>query len=153
MAYFWHVYHTGVNNGGIILQLSCEKTIFMQKAIYYRTKLLAARGIIELTDRYMNFQVSSLDSKFGIRNLSIDVCSIEDINIRGGNIHPSIVITSGGEDYEFVLSRANILYDKLKALQKDPITDVKLKESSSTCECGKLISPAYNFCPWCGKKK
>ncbi|MBD3179420.1 MAG: hypothetical protein GF417_07310 [Candidatus Latescibacteria bacterium] len=136
------------------MQLSCEKTIFMQKAIYYRTKLLAARGIIELTDRYLNFQVSTLDSRFGIRNLSIDICSIRDIRIKGGNIHPSIVVTSGDDSYEFVLSRANILYDKLKALQKDPVTDVRLKKPSPRrCDCGKWISPDYKYCPWCGSEK
>jgi len=135
------------------LQLSCEKTIFMQKAIYYRTRLLAARGIIELTDRYLNFQVSSLDSKFGIRNLSIDICSIGDVSIRGGNIHPTIVVASGDEDYEFVLARANVLYDKLKALQKDPVTDVKIrKKSPRQCQCGKWVSSEYNFCPWCGRE-
>lgn len=135
------------------MQLSCEKTIFMQKAIYYRTRLLAARGIIELTDRYLNFQVSSLDSKFGIRNLSIDICSISDVSIRGGNIHPTIVVASGDEDYEFVLARANVLYDKLKALQKDPVTDVKIrKKVPRQCECGKWVSSEYNFCPWCGRE-
>lgn len=136
------------------MQLSCEKTIFMQKAIYYRTKLLAARGIIELTDRYLNFQVSSLDSRFGIRNLSIDVCSIEDIKIKGGSIHPSIVVKSGDENYEFVLARANELYDKLRSLQKDPVTDVRIKkESPSRCQCGKWISQDYRFCPWCGREQ
>ncbi|MFO7916239.1 MAG: hypothetical protein R6U43_11200 [Candidatus Krumholzibacteriales bacterium] len=136
------------------MQLSCEKTIFMQKAIYYRTKLLAARGIIELTDRYLNFQVSSLDSKFGIRNLSLDVCSIQEIKIKGGSIHPSVVVKSGDENYEFVLARADELYDKLKSLQKDPVTDVRIrKESLRGCECGKWISPDYRFCPWCGRER
>ena len=125
----------------------------MQKAIYYRSRLLASRGVIELTDRNLNFQVSSLDSSFGMKNLSIDICSISEVTIAGGNVHPSVVVIAGEKRYEFVLSKASELYDKLKALKDDPLNSVSnVGLESSRCPCGKVISSEYTYCPWCGSK-
>ena len=55
-----------------MLQVSMQTTIFMQKAIYFVSKLIAARGMIELTDRSLNFQVSPLDASFGMKDLTIE---------------------------------------------------------------------------------
>jgi len=135
------------------LQVSSEKTIFMQKAIYYVSRLIAARGIVELTDRHLNFQVSPFDASFGMKDLSIDLCSISDIRIVGGELHPKVVVVCDKERYEFVLAKGQELYDNLKEMRRDPLKfDLHDAdgETSIFCECGKKINRLYRFCPWCG---
>lgn len=135
------------------MQLCDEKTIFMQKAIYYVTSLVAARGIVELTDRNLNFQVSALDSSFGLKNVSLDVCTISSVRIAGGNLRPAIIITVADKDYQFVLPNASVLYDHLYVLRNNPVkTFSSTKDSLFECECGKRFSKSYRYCPWCGKK-
>lgn len=136
------------------MQVSVEKTIFMQKAIYYVSKIIAARGILELTDRCLNFQVSSLDASFGIKDLSIELLSITDVIIAGGDFHPRVIVVCDRDKYEFVLSRAQELYDLLKKMLQDPVSfNISgLGDSEVFCECGRSVSKAYNYCPWCGKR-
>ncbi len=136
------------------MQLCKENTLFMQKAIYYQSRLIAARGIIELTDRNLNFQVSALDSSFGLRNASIDICAISDVTIAGGKVHPAIIVTSVGKRYEFVLSKASELYDLLKTLLKNPVKSVSVSDEVSkiSCDCGKTVKGTYSYCPYCGRK-
>ncbi len=135
------------------MQVSAEKTIFMQKAIYYVSRILAARGILELTDRNLNFQVSSLDASFGIKDVCIELLSITDVHFTGGDLHPRIVVECGSEKYEFVLSKAQELYDHLKSLLKNPVDFASSTDYDSWvyCECGKSVSSMYNYCPWCGR--
>ena len=136
------------------MQLCDEKTIFMQKAIYYVTRLVAARGIVELTDRNLNFQVSALDLSFGIKNISIDVRAISDVRIVGGNLHPTVIVTVVDKEYEFVLPKASELYDHLKALQNNQVKALSLdNDSVIICDCGEKIGMEYKYCPWCGKKR
>lgn len=135
------------------MQVSTENTLFMQKAIYYLSKLIAARGVIEVTDRKINFQVCSLDCSFGINDLSIDICSVKEVTLGGGEFHTKVVVITEERKYEFVLSKGKEFYDLLNKLCKDPIgeadyTGGELRE----CDCGCKISNNYNYCPWCGKK-
>jgi len=136
------------------LQVSAEKTIFMQKAIYYVSRILAARGILELTDRCLNFQVSSLDASFGIKDVSIELLSITDVMISGGDFHPRVVVVCDRDKYEFVLSRAQELYDLLKQMLRNPVSFSisGLSEDEVFCKCGRSVNKVYNFCPWCGRK-
>jgi hypothetical protein len=125
----------------------------MQKAIYYVSKLIAARGIIELTDRKLNFTVSPFDSTFGIKDLSIPICSICDIKIEGGDIHPKIVIVTSDNRYNFVLANGQKLYDKIRELHRNPLDfegDDYTNESTMLCKCGKQVNRLYRYCPWCG---
>jgi hypothetical protein len=126
----------------------------MQKAIYYVSKPIAARGILELTDRQLYFQVQPFDASFGIKNLSIDVCMISDVNIEYGDIHPKVVVTSEGKRYEFVLSKGQELYERLKNLQKNPLGQSSDSPFAAevVCGCGKSVSSMYRYCPWCGSK-
>jgi hypothetical protein len=138
---------------GVLVQLCDEKTIFMQKAIYYVTRLVAARGVVELTDLNLNFQVSALDSSFGMKNVSIDVSTISNLRIAGGNLSLAIVVTVADKDYEFVLPKASELYDNIKALRNNPVkTSLFESDSQLVCDCGKKISRVYKYCPWCGKR-
>lgn len=135
-----------------MLQVSTEKTIFMQKAIYFVSRLIAARGIIELTDRSLNFQVSPLDASFGMKDLSIDLCHISDLKIEGGEIHPKVAVIAD-KKHEFVLSKGQELYDKLRDLMKDPLKyDMEKGSSPATrfCACGGRVDAMYHYCPWCG---
>lgn len=136
------------------MQVCEEKTIFMQKAIYYVTKLVAARGVLELTDRNLNFQVSNLDSSFGIRSVSIDIDTISDVKIAGGNLNPAVIVTVVDKKYEFVLQKVSEMYDCLKELRKNSVRNVLQAEKNPRflCECGKEISREYRYCPWCGKR-
>jgi hypothetical protein len=136
------------------LQVSNETTLFMQKAIYYVSKPIAARGILELTDRRLCFQVQSFDASFGIKNLSIDVCMISNVSIVHGDLHPKVVVTSGEKKHEFVLSKGQELYERLKELQKNPLgqSNDGAFAREVVCECGKSVSGAYRYCPWCGSK-
>ena len=135
------------------MQVSTEKTVFMQKAIYYVSKLIAARGIIELTDRNLHFQVSPFDASFGIKNLALPVCSIGKVTIEGGELHPKVVVFIEDRRHEFVLSKGQELYDKLKQITRDPLgfSVDDGGDSSMLCSCGKSVSRLYNYCPWCGE--
>jgi hypothetical protein len=140
-------------DGGVALQVCIETTIFMQKAIYYVSRLIAARGVLELTDCHLNFQVSHLDSSFGMRGVSIDLATVDDVRIEGGDLHPRVIISSG-KDYEFVLPKAQELYDHLKRLCFSSVTSAPPPDHSPTiiCGCGHSIKERYNFCPWCGTR-
>jgi len=135
-----------------MLQVSTEKTIFMQKAIYFVSRLIAARGIVELTDRSLNFQVSPLDASFGMKDLSIDLCHISDLKIEGGEIHPKVAVIAD-KKHEFVLSKGQELYDRLRELMRDPLKyDVEKSSAPAVkfCECGAQVDAMYRYCPWCG---
>jgi hypothetical protein len=143
----------GHTYGGAVLQVCTETTLFMQKAIYYVSRFIAARGVLELTDCRLNFQVSHLDSSFGMRGVSIDLATVDDVRIEGGDLHPRVIVCSGRE-YEFVLPKAQELYDKLKnhcfsSVTTEPIID---SEPSVVCGCGNSVNDRYNFCPWCGSR-
>lgn len=136
----------------IELQVCTEKTLFMQKAIYYVSRLIAARGVIELTDCRLNFQVSHFDSSFGMKSVSIDIATVEDVRILGGDMHPRVIVTSD-RDYEFVLSKAQQLYDRLKELCFSSVTaEIETVEEvpSTVCGCGRRVNAGYRYCPWCG---
>jgi len=125
----------------------------MQKAIYYVSRLIAARGVLEMTDCRLNFQVSHLDSSFGMRSVSIDLATVDDVRIEGGDLHPRVIVCSG-RDYEFVLPKAQELYDQLKkhcfsSVSSDDDID---SEPKTTCGCGHSVSKRFNFCPWCGSR-
>jgi len=126
----------------------------MQKAIFYVSRILAARGILELTDRSLNFQVSSLDASFGIKDVSIELLSITDVRISGGDFHPRLIVVCDRDRYEFVLSRAQELYDLLKQMLRNPasFSISGAGENDVFCECGRSVNKVYNFCPWCGRK-
>jgi len=137
------------------VQSTIEITIFMQKAIYYCSKLIAARGIIELTDRMLNFEVSSLDASFGIKNISIDLGDVTDVRIVCGDLNPKIVLIANARKYEFVLSGGQELYDRLKdVLSMSGEKPMCIDKSCFThkCRCGREINNNYHFCPWCGAK-
>jgi hypothetical protein len=129
-----------------------ETTIFMQKAIYFVSKLIAARGMVELTDRTLNFQVSPLDASFGMKDLTIDLCHISDLKIEGGEIHPKVVVIAD-KKHEFVLSKGQELYDRLRELMTDPLKYDSARQAElgrKYCSCGKQVNQIYLFCPWCG---
>jgi len=135
------------------LQVSTEKTIFMQKAIYFVSKFIAARGILELTDRKLNFQVSHLDASFGMKNLSIDLCSIRDVMLMGGDLHPKVLVACSDRKHEFVLTKGQELYDRLKEIRRDPLNftiDGCQDDVTIHCSCGKYVNRLYRYCPWCG---
>ncbi len=136
-----------------MLQVCTETTLFMQKAIYYVSRLIAARGVIEMTDCRLNFQVSHLDSSFGMRGVSIDLATVDDVRIEGGDLHPRVIVCSG-KDYEFVLPKAQELYDELKKSCFSSVSSEAEKDEgpSIRCGCGHSVSVKYNFCPWCGSK-
>jgi hypothetical protein len=127
--------------------------MFMQKAIYYVSRLIAARGVIEMTDCRLNFQVSHLDSSFGMKGVSIDLATVDNVRIEGGGLHPRVIVCSDRE-YEFVLPKAQELYDELKKRCFSSVAaDAKQDAGPSTpCGCGHSVSEKYNFCPWCGSK-
>jgi len=126
----------------------------MQKAIYYVSKPIAARGILELTDRHLYFQVQPFDASFGMKNVSIDVCMISDVSIECGDLHPKVTVTAGDRKHEFVLAKGRELYERLKNLQRNPLgsTNDSGFASAVECECGKSIGGCYRYCPWCGAK-
>jgi hypothetical protein len=125
----------------------------MQKAIYYVSKPVAARGMLELTDRCLYFQVFPFDASFGIKNISIDVDAITDVTIEKGDLHPKISVIANHK-YEFVLSKGQQLYDRLKELQRNPLQQARDSESPDKldCSCGRKAESIFHFCPWCGKK-
>jgi hypothetical protein len=125
----------------------------MQKAIYYVSRLMAARGVLEMTDCRLNFQVSNLDSSFGLRGVSIDLATVDNIRIEGGDLHPRVIVCSG-KDYEFVLPKAQELYDLLKQRCFSSVVTKEPGDDGPTvlCGCGNAVSERYNFCPWCGSR-
>jgi len=125
----------------------------MQKAIYYVSRLIAARGVIELTDCRLNFQVSHLDSSFGMRGVSIDLATVDDVRIEGGDLHPRVIVCSG-RNYEFVLPKAQELYDQLKKHCFSSVSSSNEGDSGpeTLCGCGHSVSERFNFCPWCGSR-
>ncbi len=125
----------------------------MQKAIYYVTKPIAARGMLELTDRCLYFQVFPFDASFGIKNVSIDVVAINDVTIEVGDLHPRICVFADRK-YEFVLSKGQQLYDRLKELRRDPLRQGfgAAKRDERPCACGQPVQSGFRFCPWCGAK-
>ena len=135
------------------LQVCTETTVFMQKAIYYVSRLIAARGVLEMTDCRLNFQVSHLDSSFGMRGVSIDLATVDDVRIEGGDLHPRVIVCSGKE-YEFVLPKAQELYDNLKQRCFSSVTTEEEADGdiSVSCACGHSVSDSFNFCPWCGSR-
>ncbi len=141
--------------GGAELQVSTEITVFMQKAIYYVSRLIAARGVLELTDRKINFEVASLDSSFGIRDVSIELSLITDVRIECGDLHPRIVIVTATGKSEFVLARGQELYDRLKGFLNNPVAPDMSHEDDRLilkCRCGREVNSSYRFCPWCGAR-
>jgi len=135
------------------LQLSNETTLFMQKAIYYVSKPIAARGMLELTDRCLHFQVFPFDASFGIKSVTIGVDSITNVTIEKGDLHPKISVFAERK-YEFVLSKGQELYDRLKELQRNPLQQGRDSVSPDRldCPCGRKVENVFHFCPWCGKK-
>ena len=135
------------------MQLSNETTLFMQKAIYYVSKPIAARGMLELTDRCLHFQVFPFDASFGIKSVTIGVDSITNVTIEKGDLHPKISVFAERK-YEFVLSKGQELYDRLKELQRNPLQQGRDGESPDRldCPCGRKVENVFHFCPWCGKK-
>ena len=135
------------------LQVSTETTLFMQKAMCYVSKLIAARGILELTDRRLCFQVFQFDASFGIKNVSIELSTITAVGIEAGDMHPRVVVTSQGRRYEFVLPKGQELYDRLRDLVRNPLEGPVASGAFDACDaCGKAVSGLYRFCPWCGGK-
>jgi hypothetical protein len=125
----------------------------MQKAIYFVSKPIAARGMLELTDRSLNFQVFPFDASFGIKSVSIDVCSIQDVSIERTDLHPKVIVTAG-KRYEFILSKGQELYDRLAEIRRNPLGQ-RVDEGDSravACRCGKRVSGDYTYCPWCGER-
>jgi hypothetical protein len=125
----------------------------MQKAIYYVSKPIAARGMLELTDRCLYFQVFPFDASFGIKNITIGVDAITDVTIEKGDLHPKISIFAERK-HEFVLSKGQQLYDRLKELRRNPLLQGRDDEIPDTldCPCGRKVESIFHFCPWCGKK-
>lgn len=144
---------TRKRKGGFIVQVSNEITLFMQKAIYFVSKPIAARGMLELTDRCLYFQVFPFDASFGIKSIAIDVCTISEIGIERGDLHPKVVVTAD-KKYEFVLSKGQELYERLKELRRNPLQQKRDGDFASevVCSCGKSVSSLYRYCPWCGAK-
>lgn len=137
------------------MQVSTEITVFMQKAIYYVSRLIAARGVLELTDKKINFEVASLDSTFGIKDVSIELTSITDVRIECGDLHPRIVVVTASGKSEFVLARGQELYDRLMGYLKNTVAPVMSHEDERLtlkCRCGREVNSAYRFCPWCGAR-
>lgn len=126
----------------------------MQKAIYYVSKPVAARGMLELTDRRLLFQVFPFDASFGIKSLSIDLATITDVDIAAGDLHPRIIVHAGGRTHEFMLSKGRELYDRLKTLVRDPLGQAHAhgSEGEVVCTCGKSVESCYIYCPWCGAR-
>jgi len=133
------------------VHLCAEQTIFMQKAIYYVSRLIAARGVLEMTDCRLNFTVAHLDSSFGLKGVSIDLATVDDVAIERGDLHPRVIVSSG-KRYEFVLSKAQELYDLLKERCCSSVTASHRDEGvwERVCECGRPVDGMFAFCPWCG---
>lgn len=126
----------------------------MQKAIYYVSKPIAARGMLELTDRRLLFQVFPFDASFGIKSLSIELAAIVGIEIQTGDIHPRVVVDTNDRRHEFMLAKGRELYDCLKPLVCDSFGARRTPpgEPETACACGKIVSVRFSYCPWCGKR-
>jgi hypothetical protein len=114
---------------------------------------MAARGMLELTDRRLYFQVFPFDASFGIKNVDIDVCSITDVSIERGDLHPRVIVTAERR-HEFVLSKGQELYDRLVEIRKNPLGQNTNNEHACeiACSCGRSVSSLFEYCPWCGSK-
>ncbi len=124
----------------------------MQKAIYYVSKPIAARGMLELTDRSLNFQVFPFDASFGIKSVSIDVCAIQEVRIEHTDLHPKVVVVAGRK-YEFVLSKGRELYERLAEIRRNPLGQRADAEAAPVdCACGRSVSGSFAYCPWCGSR-
>lgn len=136
------------------MQVTNEITLFMQKAIYYVSKPMAARGMLELTDRRLLFQVFPFDASFGIKSLAIDLAAITGVEIAAGDLHPRIIVHAGARTYEFMLSKGQELYDRLKTLSRDPLGQAPMNgaDGEIICTCGKAVDSRYHYCPWCGTR-
>ncbi|MCU0638445.1 MAG: hypothetical protein MUF59_01020 [Candidatus Krumholzibacteria bacterium] len=155
MARFWHEGMKWSVREGAELHVNTEVTVFMQKAIYYVSRLMAARGVVEMTDRSLNFEVSSLDSAFGIRDVSIDLSTLLEVRIECGDLNPRIIVTAACGKYEFVLSRGQELYDRLREHIHNPSFALDAGAGAAVtlkCGCGSEINSLYRFCPWCGSR-
>ena len=155
MARFWHDAKKRPEAKGAVLHVNTEVTVFMQKAIYYVSRLMAARGVVEMTDRSLNFEVSTLDSAFGIRDVSIDLSTLLDVKIECGDLHPRIIVTASCGKYEFVLSRGQELYDRLREHLGVPSVACGACAGAAVtlqCSCGSELNSLYRFCPWCGSR-
>jgi hypothetical protein len=125
----------------------------MQKAMYFVSKPIAARGMLELTDRRLYFQVFPFDASFGIRNVDIDVCSITNVTIERGDLHPRVIVVANRK-HEFVLSKGQELYDRLVEIRRNPLGQKSNGDHAceTACTCGKRVSSLFEYCPWCGAK-
>jgi hypothetical protein len=79
--------------------------------------------------------------------------AINDVTIEMGDLHPRICVFADRK-YEFVLSKGQQLYDRLKGLRRDPFRQGggAARPDDLSCSCGRLVESAYRFCPWCGTK-
>jgi hypothetical protein len=87
-----------------------------------------------------------------MKDLFIDLCHISDLKIEGGEIHPKVAVIAD-KKHEFVLSKGQELYDRLRELMRDPLKyDVENGSAPAVkfCECGGKVDAMYRYCPWCG---
>ena len=121
--------------------------------MYFFSKPMAARGMLELTDRRLYFQVFPFDASFGIKNVDIDVCSISDVSIERGDLHPRVIVVAERR-HEFVLSKGQELYDRLMEIRKNPLGQKTNSDHACeiVCSCGKSVSNLFEYCPWCGSR-
>lgn len=138
------------------MDLLQEQTIYMHRATFYLRRFLAASGMLELTNQHINFTVNSLDSNFGIKDLSIDLDEVEDVRVRSVGFSGRIEVQARGQVYRFALSRADEFYRRIKEVRSRWFTDqgseTKPQKRERACDCGRKLEPQHNFCPWCGSK-
>jgi hypothetical protein len=81
------------------------------------------------------------------------VCTITDVCISHGDLHPRITVIADRK-YEFVLSKAQELFDRLREIRRNPLGQKVDGEFASeiVCSCGKSSNGLYHYCPWCGAK-
>lgn len=136
------------------MHISNETTLFMQKAIYYVSKPIAARGMLELTDRRLLFQVFPFDASFGIRNLSIELTAVVGVDLSTGDIHPRVIIDTSDRRHEFMLPKGHELYERLRPLVSvaPPPRGTAPEGRETACACGKAVNAGFAYCPWCGSR-
>jgi hypothetical protein len=142
--------------GEVPVEVLAEQTLFMRRATYYIRRFLAASGLLELTNQHVNFTPNSLDSNFGIKDLSLDLDEIEDVRVRSVGFSGRLEIQARGQIYRFALSRAEEFYNRLKEVRgrwfSQVLEDEDTTEQKKMCSCGRRIHPRHKFCPWCGTK-